>query len=874
MKFENDHWLVVVEKKQLSEEQKEAIKSKRRKRLPVTVTALVVIAAILAGTLFNHFYVPKDQSEQEKAVAASNFEVDSTVDTAPTAADANTEIPRVEGTYVTSTRLATNIQAKYQDKGLFNYSYGEAIENLKRDGVIELELNFNPSDTGKENWTELYAVYQDPELTQLVYPNYEWDKDTQTLKLNPPTYSINRIGLLDLGTDIVNKYPHSQHHLFSNGDGTDWGNLGTLYLADYFDRETGKPLQEPKVSIITLEGELKDTPVLSYSILEDGRPQFKWTEVEGAEEYFICETSYDIEDGYDSNIYALGVTDETSWTTQAPEFGNSARVNEDFKIFRVSEDTWKDESSYDLYKDDYEPNQVALRENTFGEPGVCVIAVCKDGSSMISNNFLYSEMAANLPYSTAYYTEQENGFSNQYEKVEELPAYDYVTMCDGITNTKVINYKTEEATTISERFINIDDNGEYINGEDVPCLNIPYVVEGTPFSYIMRVLYYDDTNLEADLKFLEDREDKLRKKSGDISPNAVIEEDEEEVKEEDTSEAQADTETEVRQIEDAVIFANSALTEYLAVSMLGGATYIDVSAFPEAKDVSFAGDALLEAYYQNPLILGIDGYKFNRKGTAVKVSYENAPEEQAEKQKAVQKKVNEIVAQIISSDMSDEEKELAINQYLCDNIAYDEDALLDAQENNFEGVDTKYLDSFNAYGALINNKCVCSGYSAAFKLLADAAGLESIVVTGFMDGSLSHAWNKVKIEDEWQIVDVTNNDNEYTMNALLNLPASVGDRILVEDKEYMIDKAIPIYTGKSDEFEYYHRIDSFFPVKEIAEQLAQDLTENKTATLRTDYDLNDERFYEITDAIYEIMGDDIHLYGYYWLGVIYLSVEN
>ena len=63
-------------------------------------------------------------------------------------------------------------------------------------------------------------------------------------------------------------------------------------------------------------------------------------------------------------------------------------------------------------------------------------------------------------------------------------------------------------------------------------------------------------------------------------------------------------------------------------------------------------------------------------------------------------------------------------------------------------------------------------------------------------------------------------------------------------------------------------------MKEIAEQLAQDLTENKTATLRTDYDLNDERFYEITDAIYEIMGDDIHLYGYYWLGVIYLSVEN
>ena len=64
------------------------------------------------------------------------------------------------------------------------------------------------------------------------------------------------------------------------------------------------------------------------------------------------------------------------------------------------------------------------------------------------------------------------------------------------------------------------------------------------------------------------------------------------------------------------------------------------------------------------------------------------------------------------------------------------------------------------------------------------------MVTGYLDGNLSHAWNKVKIDDEWQIVDVTNNDNEYFFNALLNLPSSVGDRVLVEDKEYMLDKVI------------------------------------------------------------------------------------
>ena len=33
------------------------------------------------------------------------------------------------------------------------------------------------------------------------------------------------------------------------------------------------------------------------------------------------------------------------------------------------------------------------------------------------------------------------------------------------------------------------------------------------------------------------------------------------------------------------------------------------------------------------------------------------------------------------------------------------------------------------------------------------------------DGELPHAWNKVKIDGEWQIVDSTNNDNELIFNA-------------------------------------------------------------------------------------------------------------
>lgn len=493
-----------------------------------------------------------------------------------------------------------------------------------------------------------------------------------------------------------------------------------------------------------------------------------------------------------------------------------------------------------------------------------MIAISQDGTSMISNTFKISEMAPNLPHSIAYNTEKENGFAGEYESVEELPAYDYVTMCDGIINQKLIDYHTEEAKVAPQRVWYTDEEGNFLKGETLDYLTIPYVVEGTPFSYTMQIADYDEADLIEDMKFLEDREEQLRRKSGDVGPSAMRERSTESVSQQ----------AKVRQVEGIEIFANSALGEYLAANMLGGVTAIDVSEFPEAKDMSLVEDVFMEAYYQNPMILGVQGYRIDRKRMVIQVSYDDDEKVQARKQKEIQDKIEEVIGQIVTADMSDEEIELAINQYLCDTITYDFDALDNAEENEFMYVDESFNDSFTAYGALIDGKCVCSGYAAAFKLLSESAGLESIVVTGILDGGLSHAWNKIKLDGEWQIVDVTNNDTDYIVNALLNLPDFAGERILVEDKGFMMDKKIDDYKGDSESREYYHMMDQYFPVEEIAEQLSDDLQAKGEATLRTEYDLNDERFYEITDAVYEIMGNDTDLYGFYWLGVIYLSTDG
>lgn len=62
-----------------------------------------------------------------------------------------------------------------------------------------------------------------------------------------------------------------------------------------------------------------------------------------------------------------------------------------------------------------------------------------------------------------------------------------------------------------------------------------------------------------------------------------------------------------------------------------------------------------------------------------------------------------------------------------------------------------------AYGALVEGRCVCMGYTNAFFLLLSMAGIENEIVYGEAGGE-AHAWNKVWIDDGWYHVDVTWDD--------------------------------------------------------------------------------------------------------------------
>lgn len=80
-------------------------------------------------------------------------------------------------------------------------------------------------------------------------------------------------------------------------------------------------------------------------------------------------------------------------------------------------------------------------------------------------------------------------------------------------------------------------------------------------------------------------------------------------------------------------------------------------------------------------------------------------------------------------------------------------------------------DNDNPYGFLTGRKGICLGYASTFQLLMDLSGIECLTVEGNSHGGTEdHAWNLVKLEEEWYAVDVTWDDPV----ASFTIPASLA----------------------------------------------------------------------------------------------------
>lgn len=745
--------------------------------------------------------------------------------------------------------------------------------------VVDIDVDLY--ELGLEYYSEAVALYQDEELSHEIACQYDWNKEEGTLTLSPPRNPLLIVSTLSASKDLLRQYNHSDYFFFYDGEYTDWGNLETMYLAKWIDLQTGEKLEVPDVTPIYMKGELDKPEDFQFEISEYGNGGFSWKPVEGAEQYLLVQVTYingdDGLSGYYGSCDIIAETTDTRWQSVTDDMFMNKEFS-DYYSLPLLDDMEDDSESYDIGDDIELEGEYSTEdwddpwEYYFG-----VIAIGQDGTSVISLMISKTEISKRLPY----YAE-ENGYvgeSNDVrlaESIDLLSRYQWIRLCDGTMAQYYIDFDIEKAQ--------IKDVREDWEGPSVEMIQIPYSVEGTDYFGNFYVRNFDKKTYIEDLKRLKERQEILKSKMTGMLNDVQIKvrpespeddadsgkssEDNKNKGSENSSEKDGLDSGSLGKMEDTVT-ATTELSRYLAECMLQGQETIslsDVQKFTSGVSGRLGQrqitDAFYEAYYQNPLVPAVKELSISQSGEELSVIYEESEQDWKRKRQEVIKQVQFVAEELLETGMSDMDKVLAINSYLCDSIDYDEEtAKLSADQTAL------FSDSMTPYGALINHKGVCLGYAGAFQLLAKEMGLDSIVVTGTLNGNQNHAWNKVKIDGSWCVVDVTSNDEEDLNNFILNVSDEMAQYMLKEDNRYLCDESIGQYEAVAEELEYYHQAGKYYEKDDIAKALASELKLDRKTVLRTDVTLTNAEFQTIVQGVMQELGTT-EMQGYFRLGVI------
>jgi hypothetical protein len=335
----------------------------------------------------------------------------------------------------------------------------------------------------------------------------------------------------------------------------------------------------------------------------------------------------------------------------------------------------------------------------------------------------------------------------------------------------------------------------------------------------------------------------------------------------------------INEIDGFTVTSFSPEEQYISSQMLKGESSIDMSSYKLFDDNSSRNeiieslkDFILSANIQNSLILGIDSFIYSDTNNILTVNYSYEKTHKKILQDAVKEKVEEIAGEILKPGMSYIEREIAINNYLASTIEYDNEAA--AQLVKYGNVDEEYYNSFNAYGALIEGIAVCEGYSEAFKLLCDRAGIYCIIVTGELDG-VGHAWNRVRINDKWYDVDVTNNDKEDLANSHMNIPMAIADQYLIEDSYYITDTNIgEMVRGTSEQYEYYNYIGKYVEKDDIYDYIVENIKKYDYVVFRTNSDYTMDSLKKTLNRVLNNISGRSSLSYITNVGVVYVESER
>lgn len=159
-----------------------------------------------------------------------------------------------------------------------------------------------------------------------------------------------------------------------------------------------------------------------------------------------------------------------------------------------------------------------------------------------------------------------------------------------------------------------------------------------------------------------------------------------------------------------------------------------------------ATEIFLMFNYSNPQYYFINGgYAYIEPSSILLPTFYQEFQSGSERSKATQAMKNQITSceSAIAAAGSAEQKAKVAHDYIVKKVEYDDNYLTNP-ENPFHQ---------SAYSVFCDDHSVCAGYTKAFEMLMNGAGIDTIALL-----STDHAWNMIKINDSWYHTDCTWDD--------------------------------------------------------------------------------------------------------------------
>jgi len=628
--------------------------------------------------------------------------------------------------------------------------------NLTFTFPADYDLDAKAAENGDERDTSFaFELFTDSSLTHHAdYTAHQYDRGVE---IEPGLGASNL--RFHWETDTIDNPDDREFEI--NGGRSAWGVHDTYYLVQKLD-EAGTPLEKPIVYPFRVARPLA-MPQVDYGVNPNGTLQMSWDAVPGATEYLVAVSSWD---GERRQVWLVGSTKVPTWSPpiRDPFSGERETVEQEQNQGLRTYAMW---SAAEIEGEAGNGGAVNALDNDTSEYEYGVIATDGTGFSAMQPTDA-NTVAASLPQEIPLYL-----------KKQQFPDGQIVDSLDKIS-TRFFFTSVDGATRQTAAYIDPDDVALQKEGVRMHLSGL-----GTGLGWPMYLTVRDVDAAKAQINAFNERVKAELPTTGLPQVTTI------------SAPIQGDPSqyTPSTTAPDAgyPLSGTDEFTRYLAANLVAREDAIDVSAYVDRAGMPELSDAIGEAVYQNPYVLGYRGYTV--KGDIVYVSYANDAETTKRMQGEIASVVGDAVAKVTTSDMSAADKAGALNQWLVDTASYDK-AALEAGKATL-GFPSGFAHAWDPSGVLLSengNTGVCASYAAAYKALMDAAGVPSVVVTGdVLDGG-GHAWNKVQVDGKWLAVDPTWNDGgDPTEYLMISDAQFTGSAARTQSNDWMVDNRIADY---------------------------------------------------------------------------------